>query len=176
MRKLFVLILFCPLFLKAQKLLPRFENDTLYTSCGYKIYPGQVLHFAKGTARDKRFSFVRFIGVCCEETNLTNNTVTVIKLSKYNISGLGTGYIKVRGWMVFPKGDKLKIDFNMAFDAAIEGADSKSPELIVPEEFRNKQKQNMSDELTKLYKLYQDSIITKEEFEIQKSKLPEHKL
>ena len=132
---------------EAQKLVPRFENDTLYTSCGYKIYPGQILHFAKGTARDKRFAHVRFIGVCCEEKNLPNNTVTVIKLSKYHISGAGTAYIRVRGSMVFPGGDKLKIDFNMAFDEAIKETETRSPELIVPDEFRNKKEQNTNTEL-----------------------------
>ena len=174
MRKLILLICFYPLLADAQKQIPRFENDTLFTSSGYKIYPGLVLHFGKGTAPDKKFKFVRFIGVCCEQKNLTNNTVTVIKLSDYSVSGLGTGYIKVKGSMVFPEGDELKIKFNMAFDYAIEGMGAIPPELIVPEEFRIKVKQSASDEISKLYRLYQDSVITREEFESQKKKLLEH--
>jgi len=76
--------------------------------------------------------------------------------------------------MVFPEGSKLNINFNMAFEQAIHGMGAIPAELIVPEEFRNKEKKSASDELSKLYKLYQDSIITKEEFEIQKIKLLEH--
>ena len=171
MRKLFIVLLFCPFILIAQKIVPRFENDTVFTSSGYKIYVGQTLHFGKGSAPDGKFRFVRFIGVCCEQENLTDNTVKVLKLSKYNISGLGNGYIRIRGSIVFPDGEEGKIDFNMAFDKVIEGMGSIPSEMIVPAEFRSKPKMGVSDEIAKLYKLYQDSILTKEEFELQKKKL-----
>ena len=98
------------------------------------------------------FRFVRFIGVCCEQENLTDNTVKVLKLSKYNISGLGNGYIRIRGSIVFLDGEEGKIDFNMAFDKAIEGLGSIPSEMIVPAEFRSKPKMDVSDEIAKLYK------------------------
>ena len=42
MKQLILSLLLHPTLLFAQQK-HRFENDTLYTSCGYKIYPGQVL-------------------------------------------------------------------------------------------------------------------------------------
>ena len=61
----------------------------------------------------------------------------------------------------------------MAFDKAIEGVQGMAPELIVSEEFKNKSQKSTADEIAKLYKLYQDGVISKEEFEMQKKKLLE---
>ena len=57
MNKLLFILLLCPLISSAQKFLPRFENDTLYTSSGYTIYKGQILHLANGTAAAGYFKF-----------------------------------------------------------------------------------------------------------------------
>ena len=43
MKKLFFILLLCPLLSTAQNVLPRFLNDTLYTSSGYTIYKGREL-------------------------------------------------------------------------------------------------------------------------------------
>lgn len=59
----------------------------------------------------------------------------------------------------------------MAFDNAIEGVQGMAPELIVPEEFKNKSQKSAADEIAKLFKLYQEGAISKEEFEAQKKKL-----
>ena len=53
-------MLFCPLLSAAQKTLPRFENDTLYTSGGYTIYKGQLLHLAQGTSAAGYFKYIKF--------------------------------------------------------------------------------------------------------------------
>ncbi len=54
MLKILLALIFSTKVLHAQKL-PRFENDTLYTSCGYKIYKGKKLSFAEGTGKDGNF-------------------------------------------------------------------------------------------------------------------------
>jgi hypothetical protein len=65
MKQLLLLLLLCilllgPLYLTAQTNLPRFENDTLYTTSGYNIYKGQVLHLANGTSDAGYFRFIKF--------------------------------------------------------------------------------------------------------------------
>ncbi len=171
MRILVFLILLIPIASNAQKLLPRFENDTLYTACGYTIYKGQTLNFAKGSSKDGSFRFIRFIGASNEKLILSDNSVFVNKLSHYNITGLGNAYIVVHGNITFKDGTKGKIKFNMAFDRAIESFPGLASELVVPEEFRNSPKGSLSAQINDLYQLYKDSAITKQEFERQKKEL-----
>ena len=60
MKKLLFVLLLSPLFSNAQNNQPRFENDTLTTSGGYKIYKGQTLQLANGTSAAGYFSFIKF--------------------------------------------------------------------------------------------------------------------
>ena len=83
---------------------------------------------------------------------------------------MGNGYITIIGSITYKDGSKGGINMHVAFDKAIESFDGDS-EIIVPIEFRNIRKENASLEIERLYKLYKDSIITKEEFEIQKKKV-----
>jgi hypothetical protein len=168
MKQLFFILLFSPLLSTAQKNVPRYEYDTLYTSCGYKIYKGQTLHFGKGTGNDGRLRFVNSKnGV--PDSKLINNSIVVKKMKNFGISALGNAYIEIIGSIIYKDGSKGGIDIHMAFDNAIKGFGGLPGELIVPDEF--KYKENTSDEINKLYKLYLDGIITKEEFEKQKQKL-----
>lgn len=149
--------------------LPRFEKDTLYTSSGFKIYKGQKLTFAKGTGRDGAFRYVRVVKAG-EIQKLTDNSVIVKKLWKYNISYLGNAYIMIKAYITYKDGSKGEEDFNLAFDLAIENFPGLPAELVVPEQF-TKAKISASEEISKLYKLFQDSIITKDQFEAQKAKI-----
>ena len=45
MKGVLLILIFFTTFSYAQDI-PKFKNDTLHTSCGYKIYKGQVLHLA----------------------------------------------------------------------------------------------------------------------------------
>lgn len=114
------------------KLIPRFENDTVYTSYGFKIYKGQKLHFAKGTGKNGLFRYVR-LAAGCEQDVLTDNTITVKSLKRFNISYLGTAYIFVSGNIVFKDGDKGEVRLNLAFDLAIQSFPGLLPEMIIPD-------------------------------------------
>lgn len=168
--KLLLLLAFAPLLGTAQKLLPRFESDTLYTTSGFKIYNGQILHFATGTGKSGNFRYVK-IKTASGSHSLTGNTLLVKKLSDFSISGLGNGYIRIEGTIIYQDGLKGGMEIHLSFDRAIESFPGLPSELIVPEEFRNRAKGSVADEINKLFRLYQDSALTREEFETQKKKL-----
>jgi hypothetical protein len=170
MKKLLTLLLCIPLFATAQKSESRYENDTLYTTSGFKIYKGQTLHFGKGTRPDGKFRFIN-IKSDLSSYSLANNSIVVKKLKNYGISVLGNGYIEIVGTITFKDGSKGYIDIHMAFDRAIENSLNLPSELLVPDEFRNKKRLSVADEIIKLNKLYEDGILSKEEFETQKKKL-----
>jgi hypothetical protein len=170
MKELLFILFFSPLILAAQKSVPRFENDTLYTTSGYKFYKGQTLYFANGTANNGSFRFIKFANSNAEP-KFANTSLVIKKLKEFTVSGLGNGYIKLSGTLTYKDGSKTDISFNIAFDRAIESFPGLPSELIVPDEFKNKEKGSVADEIRKLYKLYQDSILTKDEFEVQKKKL-----
>ena len=173
MRYILILLFINPFIATAQKPLPRFENDTVYASSGFKIYKGQLLTFSKGTAHGNTFRFVRLASRWHEADVLTNNKCIVKRLSRYKVTPLGNAYIFVVAQLTYKDGSKGDIDFNLAFDNAIDGASGFTAELTVPEEFKNKNKASVSDELSKLYRLFQEGILTKEEYEAQKQKLLE---
>lgn len=164
-------MLLCPLVILAQRN-PKFENDTLYTSSGYKIYKGKILIFAEGTGENGNFRYAKIKGNDAPGI-LANKAVTVEKVSDFKISGLGNVWIRIHGELTKNNGKRKRIIFNLAFDKAIEGFQGMAPELIVPDEFKNKSQNSAADEIAKFYKLYQDGVISKEEFEAQKKKLLE---
>jgi hypothetical protein len=172
MKQLLAALLFCPLLSVAQQQLPRFENDTLYTSSGYKIYKGITLHFGKPTGNRGNF---RYINIKSETkiASLINNSIVVKKMKNFGISVLGNGYIEIYGNVIFKDGSKGYVDIHMAFDRAIENSLDLPSELIVPDEYRNRPTASIADEIKKLNELYTDGIITKEQFEEQKKKLLE---
>ncbi|MEP7165029.1 MAG: SHOCT domain-containing protein [Ferruginibacter sp.] len=172
MKKIFFALLITPLFTAAQKHVPRFENDTLYTTGGYKIYKGQVLQFGKGTGKNGKFRFIN-IKSDISSRSLTDNSIVVKQISHFGVSALGNGYILVEGSVIFKDGSKGYVVLHMAFDKAIGDSPDQPGELIAPAQFRIKKNDSVADEINKLNKLYQDSIISKEEFESQKKKLLE---
>jgi Short C-terminal domain len=170
MKKLLFVLMLLPFVSIAQKPLPRYENDTLYTSSGYKIYIGQVLHFGIGSGSGGKFKYVN-IKNDIPYNALKNNSVTVKEMMNYGISILGNAYIEIIGSIVFKDGTKGGVDIHMAFDRAIEYSGKSPGELLVPDEFKFKLKGSVAEEINKFYELYQEGIITKEEFEAQKKKL-----
>lgn len=195
MKKIISLILLCPLFSSAQNALPRFQHDTLYTSGGYKIYKGQVLHLANGTSEAGYFKYIKFRQYRTDTYNLQNSIIEVDKLRRFKNSGQDDYSIMVFGKVTYKAGKQEDIEIIVFFDDAIN-----ADELTVPAEFKKqivkipateiKEKAKpvetktqepsgdlknlmVADEIKKLYDLYKQGALTKEEYEAQKKKLLE---
>jgi hypothetical protein len=172
--KRFVIFFLLPSLCFAQKPVPRFEHDTVYTTCGFKIYKGQTLQLGHGNENGK----LRFVRDNWKLYGFPfgDGKITILYFEKYIISRMGNPYIDVAVDLVTKKGKKVMGGMKIYFDKAIEPSASLGPEIIVPDEFRVKiSVGSIADEIAKLNKLYQDSIITKEEFEMAKRKLLEKK-
>ncbi len=170
MKKLIFILIICPLCSMAQKPLPRFENDTLYTTSGFKIYKGQTLYFGKGSGRKGKYRFIN-IKNGITSSALANASMVIKELNNYGISILYNGYIHITGPLTFKDGSIGSLDIHMAFDRAIENNPKLPSELKVPDAYRNRPGGNIADEINKLYKLYADGELTKEEYEEQKKKI-----
>lgn len=159
----------------AQKPGSRFENDTLYTSSGYKIYKGQIIQLASGIGENSKFRFIKYnSGPNLEAGRFQNTSILVKKLYGYKISGLGNRYIGITGTITYRDGSKSKIEIDMNFDRAINNFAGLPAEIVVPEEFRNKLPEGgIIDEIERLYRLYKEGALTKEEYEVLKKKVME---
>lgn len=163
----------------------KYENDTLYTQSGYKVYVGQELNIGVGATPDGDFKFIRRnssgFGTAMAMTN--NNSYNKSQLSlPRNVAGHKGKVIKIvkRGSKKIGITYEPLITFGSGrYEIDIDNAIAVG-ELNVPEEFRPKsnkeeivikQAVSTADELTKLKKLYDDGVLTKEEYEAQKKKL-----
>ena len=172
MIKVLFTLLFSPIILAAQDPKPAYKNDTLYTTCGYKIYRGQTLHFAKGTRKKGQFRYISIKnGIAVG--SLTNNSIVIKELRNIVLWPLDAGYVDIVGSITFKDGSKGIIEIQMAFDKAIENDPGLPSELTVPPEFRNSSRVILHQKLNKLFKLYVSGIISKTEYEAEKKKLLE---
>jgi hypothetical protein len=173
MKKILFTLLLSPLLSIAQEPMPRFENDTLYTLSGYKIFRGQTIEFAKGLERYDRFKFVSVKNGILS-TSLTDCQVIVKEFRKFWISqNLNNGYIIFDGYLKRKDGTTEYIVLQMAFDRAIENSPVLPSEIKLPDEFRNKYKRDIKREKKFLYNLYQDKVIDKSAYREMKKKLDE---
>lgn len=195
MKKIIIIILLCPLFSTAQDALPSFQHDTLYTSGGYKIYEGQVLHLANGTSEAGYFKYIKFRMYRTDTYNLQNSSIKVENLKRFKNSGQDDYSILVLGKVTYKEGKQEDIEIVLYFDDAIN-----ADELTVPAEFKKQlvktqatqikekatpvetktpeptgdiKKLMVADEIKKLFELYKQGALTKEEYESQKKKLLE---
>lgn len=134
MKRILLFTLAFPLLVTAQYK-PRFENDTVFTSCGFKIYPGQTLRFGK----NNDWLGFRYITVKngISSSSLENNSVVVTEVTKYKAPANGSPSVDIKAAIVYKDGSKGTVNLSILFEQAIEnrlyGADG---ELIVPEAFR----------------------------------------
>ncbi len=169
--------------------LPRLVKDTLFTMSGYKIVVGQEINLGTGSTPDGDFKFIRRnssgFGTMMVMTdnnsynksqlslprNLAGHKGKVAKIVTRGNKKIG---IKYEPLVTFGAG-RYEIDVDNAIAAG---------EIIVPDEFKPKpktattvvevkQQVSVADELTKLKKLLDDGVLTKEEYEAQKKKLLE---
>ncbi len=200
MKKLLFTLLLCPLLSIAQNNLPRFLNDTLTTSGGFKIYKGQILQFANGTSAAGYFTFIKFHTSMAKNNTYTlqNGTMLVKSLKAYKYSGPDNNSIRITGTVNYKDGRKEEADILMNFERAVSGSDGLPGELTVTEEFKIKRPETVTapttkqtvpvetkkqpvpddlrkimvaDEIKKLFDLYKQGALTKEEYEAQKTKI-----
>ena len=170
MIKVLFTLLLCPLMATAQDPKPSYTNDTLYTTCGYKIYKGQTLHFTKGTGKKGQFRFITIMnGIPVSSIN--NNSIAISELKYVKILPLDVGYVHIIGSIIFKDSTKGTVELQIAFDKAIENDPNLPSELAVPPEFRNSSRVILHQQLNKLFKLYASGAISKTEYETQKNKL-----
>jgi len=199
MKKLLFALLLSPFLSTAQNNLPRFENDTLTTSGGYKIYKGQTLHLAIGTSAAGYFTFIKFHPSLGKNNtySLQNSSIVVSKLKNYKYSGADNNSIRVTGILTYKDGKQEETDVVMNFERATQDYDGQPAELNVPEALKRKptetvreekkqaitvetkkqtapddlRKLLVADEIKKLFDLYKTGALSKEEYEAQKKKL-----
>jgi hypothetical protein len=160
--------------LKAQDNFPKFENDTLYTTCGYKIYKGLILQLSKGTGGSGKFRFIKYDkGDYLESGRFDDIDILVKQVYDYKISSLGNHYIGIKGIVTFKDKSKSKIDLDINFDRAIVNFAGLPAEIIIPDEFKKitSEKNSASIEIERLFNLYKEGALTKEEYEAQKKKV-----
>ncbi len=172
MKELLLTLMILPLLSVAQDASHRFENDTLYTKSGYKIFKGHTIEFAKGLERWGRFKHVSVKNGLLS-TSLTDCLVTVKGFKKYSVTELGTGYIIFDGYLKRKDGSTEYIVLQMAFDKAIENSPVLPSEIKVGDEFRNKYNRDKKRESVALRNMYEDKVITKKEYQEMKKKIDE---
>lgn len=203
MKKILFVLLLSPFISTAQTNLPWFQNDTLTTTGGYKIYKGQTLQFASGTSAAGYFNFIKFHQNMAKNNTYTlqNGTMLVKGLKAYKYGGVDNNSIRITGIITYKDGKKEEADIVVNFERATEDYDGQPSELNIAEQFKRKpgpvtvkqdtkkqpvavepQKQNapddlrkllVADEIKKLFDLYKAGALTKEEYETQKKKLLE---
>lgn len=199
MKAILFTLLLLPLLSLAQNL-PRFENDTLTTSGGYKIYKGHTLRLATGISEAGYFKFIKFHQSLAKNNTyaLQNSSILVKNVKAFKYSGADNNSIRITGTLTYKDGKQEETDILINFERATEDYDGQPSELNIPEPFKSKpgqptvkaeakqpaavqpQKQTapddikklmVADEIKKLFDLYKAGALTKEEYEMQKKKL-----
>lgn len=160
-------------------------GDTLVTKSGFKIYKNQELKIGTGAMQDGDFKFIRrsstslftyysntgYQGLANQANALPRNQsghkLTVIRIDKRGS--------KKSGYVYYPIIETGLLRYEVDIDPAIA-----SGEIDVPDEFKPKkesqtvvvkQEASLADELSKLKKLLDDGVLSKEEFDAAKKKL-----
>lgn len=195
MRKTFLLLLISTIACKTfsqntVSSLPRIIKDTLFTTSGYKIIEKEDIKVGIGTMPDGDFKFIRrnsgslfaynsnngYQGLANEANAFPRNQAGL----KFKVKSVEQRGSKKHGYIYYAKIGLGLINYEIDVENAIA-----SGELQVPDEYKQKPKQpttivevkqqfSVADELAKLKKLYEDSVLTKEEYESQKKKLLEN--
>jgi hypothetical protein len=194
MKKTFLVIATLFLFVKSysqnkDSTLPKLVGDTLFTTSGYKIVEKQDIKIGTGSMPDGDFKFIRTnsASLFAYHSNtgyngLANQANSFPRSQSgltYKIKRLEKRGNKKHGYVYYAVIGSGLVNYEMDVENAIA-----SGELSVPDEFKPKPKTattivevkqqiSVADELAKLKKLYDDGVLTKEEYEAQKKKLLE---
>ena len=173
--------------LSAQSNLSKYENDTLTTSTGFKVYKGLTLKIGTGSMPDGDFKFIRvnansmfayhsntgYQGLA-NQANSFKRDYSGLTFEVKKIMERGT---KKNGYVYYAKIMATIVGYEIDIENAI-----KTGEIEVPEEYKPKKetqiiviKQTISpaDELKKFKELLDSGVITQDEFDKQKQKILE---
>jgi len=149
---------------------PAFEHDTLYTSCGFKIYNGQYLEIGQATGFGGRFRYVNIL-TPVDHSKVEKERILVLEIKGLSFTLQGNGYINIAAELALKNKRPKLLEIHLAFDHAIENIPGIPGELVVADEFRGRLKRNPEVEMERIEALYKSKIITKEEFEAAVKKL-----
>ncbi|WP_326980988.1 SHOCT domain-containing protein [Chryseobacterium sp. MYb264] len=165
---------------------PKFENDTLTTSTGFKVYEGLDLKIGTGSMNDGDFKFIRtnassmfnyysttgYQGLANQANSFRrNNSGLTFKVKKIMTRGN-----KRNGFVYYAKIGNGIINYEVDIENAIQ-----SHEIIVPNEFlpiEKPQQQNSEtkyDKLKKIKELKDSGVLSDEEFQKEKDKIMSEK-
>lgn len=184
--KYILLALLFPFSLAAQSNdLPKIIKDTVFTTSGYNIYEGQEIKVGIGSMPDGDFKYIRTNSASIFNytsstgyNGLANQANSFARRNsglKFKIKSVDQRGNKKHGYVYYAKIGSGPVNYEIDIENAIA-----SGEIATPAEFKKStgqivitQQFSLADELTKLKKLYTDSVLTKEEYEVQKKKLLE---
>ncbi len=183
-KTLSILCMVIALFCKAQNE-TKFENDTLTTSTGFKVYEGLEIKIGTGSMNDGDFKFIRtnatslfsyysttgYKGLANQANSFSrSNSGLIFKVKKIMSRGS-----KKNGFVYYAKIGQGLINYEMDVENAI-----KFGEIVVPEEFAPKSKNQIQvistietkyDKLKKIKELKDSGVLSDEEFQKEKDKI-----
>ena len=181
---LFITALFITSIAFAQQA-SKFENDTLTTSTGFKVYKDLELKIGTGSMNDGDFKFIRtnasslfnyssttgYQGLANQANSFRRDNSGLI----YKVKSIMPRGSKKNGYVYYAKIGRSLINYEVDLENAI-----KAGEIIVPDEFMPKSKSNPAqavateskyDKLKKIKELKDDGILSDEEFQKEKDKI-----
>ncbi len=182
------LLLITSLFISSiasAQLSPKFENDTLTTSTGFKVYEGLELKIGTGSMNDGDFKFIRtnansmfkyssttgYQGLANQANSFRRDNSGLV----YKVKSIMTRGSKKNGYVYYVKIGRGLVNYEVDLENAI-----RAEEIIVPEEFMPKSKsqsvqvvttESKYDKLKKIKELKDSGILSEEEFAKEKEKI-----
>ncbi|GEJ45244.1 MULTISPECIES: SHOCT domain-containing protein [unclassified Chryseobacterium] len=165
---------------------PKFQNDTLTTSTGFKIYENLDLKIGTGSMNDGDFKFIRtnasslfnyysttgYQGLANQANSFRrSNSGLIFKVKKIMPRGS-----KKNGFVYYAKIGSGLMNYEIDIENAI-----RSGELIVPDEFLPKDKsqrlnqETKYDRLKKIKELKDSGVLSEDEFQKEKDKIMSEK-
>lgn len=171
---------FCVLALgQSKNELPRLKKDTLYTSSGFKIADGQDVKLGRGSLPNGDFKYITIsstswltAGDGKQEAVGRKWNGHLFKVKKFRKEGS-----KKRGYTYYlVLGGGNIVNYECDIESAIATGEIDVPDQFKPQSqqaqiVQIKQETSIADELAKFKKLYDEGVLTKEEYEAQKKKL-----
>jgi hypothetical protein len=158
------------------------EKDTIFTTVGYKIVEGAQIKLGTGSMPDGSFKFIRIssnslFGYTSTTPNAANNANAMSRSASghsYKVAKVVDRGSKKHGYTYYALINVGITRYEIDLENAIA-----TGELAVPPEFKKQTatsttpaaSTSTADEIIKLKKLLDDGVITKEEFDKQKTKL-----